>query len=309
MTASINWMESELEDEFETEQEYEWENEPGIEYAVIGQRDDRFHIPARRRRPGTLLFPFNTICLLETDTGRGTGTLIAPQVVLTAKHVLMRLSRVQRPCRVVRRIGPWRPQIRVSPGAGRTDDGRTLIRPATPTSIIANRSGFRAHPELDYGVIILPRPFRISNQFMILQARGAPRTATLLTIAGYPCDKPVGSMWGHSNRIPLRGVTRTHLFYTIDTCPGHSGSPIWLLGNNGIRLLLGIHTNGPALCVNDPSGRCRPTGAPVTPVAGENCGVRITCAVIDQIVAWCRAAGVTGPRIDGVQYRRVCAAR
>ncbi len=30
--------------------------------------------------------------------------------------------------------------------------------------------------------------------------------------------------------------------YTIDTCPGHSGSPLWLLGNDEIRLLLGIRT-------------------------------------------------------------------
>lgn len=309
-----------LEYEWEEELEEELENELAVrssgEYAVIGPRDDRFHIPARSQRPGTLLFPFSTICLLEGFVrGRGwrplgTGTLIAPQVVLTAKHVLMQLRPISNACRRVRRIGPRRSRIRVSPGAGRSVDGRTIVRPATPQSIIATSARFRTHPDLDFGVIILPSAFSRPQRFMMLQPRGAPNTATLLTIAGYPCDKPGGSMWGHSDRIPLTGVTATHLSYTIDTCAGHSGSPIWLLGNNQIRLLLGIHTNGPSRCVNDPTtGRCRPTGAPVLPVAGQNCGVRVTCEVIDQIETWCRTAGVRGPTVDRVQYRRACTRR
>lgn len=305
-------------DELESELEYEDEAtaEEEADYSVIQPRDDRFPIPARRRRPSTLLFPFNTICFLERETEAGfrpggTGTLIAPQVVLTAKHNLMRLARVRRPCRVVRRVGPRRPRIRVTPGADLSGGTERLRRPATPTSIVADSTRFRVDPNLDYGVIILPTPFRRPNRFMMLQPRSDVRTATLLTIAGYPCDKPRGTMWGHSEQIPLDGVTPTHLFYTIDTCPGHSGSPIWLLGNAGIRLLLGIHTNGPARCDNDPTpGRqCRPTGAPVTPIRGRNCGVRITCAVIDNIVRWCREFSVRGPAIDRVQYRRKCTRR
>jgi V8-like Glu-specific endopeptidase len=319
MLPQLGQFEDEFEYELERELEYEEElaMEPGGEYAVIGPRDDRFHIPARNIRPGTRLFPFNTISLLEQFVpGRGwrslgTGTLIAPQVVLTAKHVLMRLRGVRNPCRRIRRSGPWRPRIRVSPGAGRTPDGRSIIRPASPQSIIATSTRFRVHPNLDYGVIILPTPFRSPNRFMMLQPRGAPRSATLLTIAGYPCDKLPASMWGHSERIPLQNVGPEHLTYTIDTCAGHSGSPIWLLGNANIRLLLGIHTNGAAQCDNDPArgAQCRPTGAPVTPVRGTNCGVRVTCAVIDTIEGWCRQFGVTGPIVDRVQYRRACARR
>jgi len=105
----------------------------------------------------------------------------------------------------------------------------------------------------------------------------------------------------------LTGVSATHLRYTIDTCPGHSGSPIWLLGNAGIRLLLGVHTAGPAGCDNDPKGtRCLPTGAPVTPVKGTNSGVRVTCAVIDNILKWCKEFKVSAPAIDRKVYQRVC---
>src|SRR5581483_3892659 len=131
--------ESESEAEFETEAEYE---RGGAEYAVIGPKDDRFHIPARTKRPGTFLFPFNTICSLEGfRDGKWrtavTGTLIAPQVVLTAKHILKRLNKVKKACRRVARDGPWRTRIRVSPGAGRLPDGSAIRHPAVPASQIA----------------------------------------------------------------------------------------------------------------------------------------------------------------------------
>jgi V8-like Glu-specific endopeptidase len=112
-------------------------------------------------------------------------------------------------------------------------------------------------------------------------------------------------MWGHSEKVRLADISPTHLQYTIDTCPGHSGSPIWLLGNNATRLLLGIHTNGPAGCANDPkTGSCRPTGAAVTPVEGLNAGVRVTCEVIDHLTAWCREFRVAAPTVDSFYNQR-----
>jgi V8-like Glu-specific endopeptidase len=290
--------------------EQEWTEEE-LQYSIIvsptSPGDDRFRIPARNRRPSTLLFPFNPICLLERNhleggVSRVTGTLIAPQVVLTAKHCLTRLD--------VRTAdeGPRFSSIRVVPGADFSAVTERNKRPGIPPSITAARSRFRVHPTLDYGVIILPSAFTKPNQFMMLQARRESTTATLLTIAGYPCDKPIGTMWGHSGRIPLTGVTATHLRYTIDTCPGHSGSPIWLLGNAGIRLLLGVHTSGPAGCDNDPKGtRCLPTGGAVTPAGGQNGGIRVTCDVINTILGWCREFRVRQPVIDQVVYRQRCA--
>lgn len=284
----------------------EWESD--LDYSVIGPTDDRFPIPSRTRFPSTRYFPYSTICFLEavTPTGRrprGTGTLIAPRVVLTARHVLDGVGR-----------------MRITPGADFCASTRRSV--ASPGFQEIAAAQFRPHSSLDFGIIILPQAFRLPNHrggprpspypFMMLQPRGDLNTRTLLTIAGYPCDKPLGTMWGHSNRIPISGVTSTHLRYMIDTCPGHSGSPIWLLGNNGIRLLLGVHTNGPARCDNDPQlgVQCRRPRCgqnfPVSPVAGQNGGVRVTCEVIRTINRWCRQAGVTGPIVDNRVFRRRC---
>ena len=305
--------------ELEAELEYERGglSETGVEYTISGPTDDRFPIPARAARPSSLLFPTDTICFVEMTAadGRqftGSGTLIAPQVLLTAKHVLHDVS--PPPCQKANSVGTPFSSIQVTPGAdfsAATAKGR---RPAVPESQVATGARVRVDPNLDFGALILPQPFKSPNRFMMLQPRGDPNTATLLTVAGYPCDKPSGTMWGHSGKIPLGDVSPTHFFYTIDTCPGHSGSPIWLLGNNGIRLLLGVHTSGDprglpgSRCENDPLLRtCAPTGSPTTPIGGaKNCGVRITCDVINQIVGWCQEFGVRGPIIDHTQFNIRC---
>lgn len=249
---------------------------------VVQGTDDRVQVVAQCRNPSTTLFPFNTICHMDQGAVNATGTLIAPRVVLTAGHVVRGLT-----------------SVGVTPGANFPAPHVPDRRPARPGSQTAPSSTFRFHPTLDLALVLLPAAFRRPCHFMMLQARGDLNTATLLTIAGYPrvAPPPVnaplnGSMWRHSERLQLTGVTATHLDYRIDTTVGQSGSPLWLLGNNCIRLLLGVHI-----------------GVPATGATPPNRGVRITCPVIDWIEATCRAAAITVlPEVDEVQRRRVCRA-
>ena len=146
------------------------------------------------------------------------GALVAPTRVLTAAHCLFSLKRMAAP----RTIG-------VVPGRR---DRKTL-----PYGSIVAREywiprAFRHGPDrltADWGVIVLPRPFPELRRFLPLRPQDQAgldrlRAGGLVTVAGYPSDRPLGTMWRHAERLVRADARR--LFYTIDTCPGHSGSPI-----------------------------------------------------------------------------------
>jgi V8-like Glu-specific endopeptidase len=243
------------------------------DYALVGPRDSRVHEVATTR------FPFNTVCHLCRDFGDGrcqgcTGTLIAPDRVLTAAHCLWSPARG----------GPPR-TIRVRPGRRDRDTfpygSIAATRWFLPRGFLRRRGS--ARKPFDYGVIELSRPFARPTRFMPVRAldeRELSRlTASgLVTVAGYPGDRPVGTMWRHSER--LKRFTSQMLYYSVDTCPGHSGSPVWTkIGDE--RVIIGVHTSG----IVDEVGRsygCRP-GTVLAPAGMLNSGVRITRAVLDAI--------------------------
>ncbi|SFK57078.1 V8-like Glu-specific endopeptidase [Nitrosomonas aestuarii] len=258
------------------------------DYAVIGPHDNRIHTADTRR------FPYNTVCHLVRDFGDGrwlgaSGILISPNVLLTAAHCLYK-----------HRLGRGPMKIYVIPGRSNRDampfGSFKVDQFYVPVSYINSKGILRRR--YDYGIVLLKQPVRKLTQY--IPVRTYTRTQwrqiakkTPVTICGYPSDKPVGTQWHHHEY--LRKATPTRFFYTVDTCPGHSGSPIWMKLDSKV-VLAGIHTTG----IIDENGRpygCN-KGTILAPPGMFNSGIRFNTQVLTNIQHAIRDQGNTMKRFD-----------
>ncbi|WP_138468880.1 serine protease [Poseidonocella sp. HB161398] len=236
-----------------------------LDPAVIGPSDDR----RRVIRPDRM--PYAAVCYLERSFGSRnfgcTGTLIAPDLVLTAGHCL------------IRRGGQVPDRIRVQPGRN-----GPRIRESLPVraTYVPRRYAERRDPLYDFGLIRLAaRPRTVPGPVFPHAASDAQLRAFLrgrqVQIAGYPSDKPRGTMWTHGE--VLRRFDRRQLLHVVDTCPGHSGSAV-LARIGRCQRVIGIHVAG----VSDPrTGRsygCHPGSRAAPEAGGVNRAIRITPVIL-----------------------------
>jgi V8-like Glu-specific endopeptidase len=259
--------------DFETDGEDEFDQEAEI----IGPDN-------RKLVKNTTDAPFRYICDLDylvPGVGYrsiGTGTLIGPRTVLTAGHCIdgveARFMRVRPgrngtssplPSATAAKFIPFPGYAPSSP----TDLG--IIHLAQP---IGQRVGYwtRAYTKR--------KSDAIGTSFL---AGGLPMPAGQLKVnlSGYPADMPAGAKYGcrdaaqpeyrchHSllsnkKRSPVCGTYQYRaydltvrrsgriLHYLDDTCPGHSGCPVWVRRDptKGGRVLIGVHTSS-----DDPATR------------------------------------------------------
>ncbi|MDJ0391524.1 trypsin-like serine protease [Roseomonas sp. E05] len=197
----------------------------------------RFGTDERTEISETASIPWRSIChlMISGPDGRslnGTGWLAGPDLVVTAGH-----------CVSDARMGGKASQITVVPGSngaypppyGTLDAVGATTLPGWETSQNQN---------FDVGFIKLPNK-NVGQQlgwFGTAVIDDLNALKVIVNLAGYPDDKPLGTMWFNSGRIIK---TDAHLFeYLLDTESGQSGSPVFWSGPNGQRIALGVHAYG-----------------------------------------------------------------
>lgn len=225
---------------------------------VIGT-DDRVQVTATKD------VPWKRICHLkiQTKTGKsylGTGFFVGPRTIITAGH-----------CVFIQGQGGWAKSIVVTPGR---NEAATPFNTFTATKFRSVKGWVMNNDRnYDYAAIILDKSANVSPEIGAFGFGNYANDVLLnkhLSTAGYPGDKPAGTMWFNGRK--AKSVTDRTITYDIDTAGGQSGSAVWFKATDGTRMVVGIHTNG---------------------VSTGNSATRITKPVFENLKRWRTEGGNT----------------
>ena len=202
---------------------------------TVHGRDDRRSISNTANYPWRVT---SSLLITARDNSRwiGTGWFIGPNTLVTAGHVVF-IFDPNKPDR-----HGWVKRIEVMPGR----DGSKLPFGMTISEIFHSVTGWTesGHHEYDYGAIKISTNlgsvvgtfgFGVLSRSELLRTTG--------NLAGYPSDKPRGTLWYDNNRIA--SVTTRKVYYDIDTAGGQSGAAVYRI-KSGKRTAFGVHAYGGA---------------------------------------------------------------
>lgn len=182
--------------------------------------------PADPRRPADVrAAPFASLVRVQTELGgRCTGTLIAPDEVLTAAHCLMapRSRQMVQPGSVHVLLAYDRGQHRGHARVASYRAGAAWQGDGSPASA-------------DWAVLRLATPLR-GPVLPLAEAAPAPRTA--LALAGYQQDRPESLLADTGCRV--LGIGGGMLVHDCAGTRGASGAPLLMRGEDGRWLVVGV---------------------------------------------------------------------
>lgn len=199
-------------------------NDSGVSVLGIIDGDNRTQIT------NTTQSPYAAICYIEAgfDTNndgvvdkyvRGSGSLIGPNTVATAAHVIYSQD-----------YDVWSSYVRVYPGK----NGSTNPYGYTTATrkIISGywNSNYDFPMEGDWGLIELSNP--LGNTCGYLGLSAGMSTNMSVNVTGYPGDKDTVTMWKAPGKI--LSLEDNYLYHDCDIVAGSSGSPIY---NNSDQLV------------------------------------------------------------------------
>lgn len=223
----------------------------------------------------THVFPYWSIGQLEMrfpggDQYTGTGTLIATRYVLTCAHNLFdeKLGGAASEVKFfLARNGKAHSYANASAEKLFYPSNYLMQPPANPNvldDLVEDHTAYL----FDYGLIRLDRELKPGVLMEVYSAPDNMLRGRAVGLAGYPGDKPEGTMWNDGG--PLCSPLDEHfLSYKISTCLGESGSAIRssVNGSKDTAKIIGIHVAGSI-------------------ALGANFAVRITDEIEGQVECW-----------------------
>jgi glutamyl endopeptidase len=225
-----------------------------VQLETVHGADDRVPITETHRYPWSAT---SSLLITARDGSQwiGTGWFISPRTIVTAGHCVY-ISNSSIPAR-----NGWVLSIQVMPGRNGTELPYGSV---TATQFWTVRGWAEKGDEnYDYAALIIPTAVGETVGTLGFGIYGdEDLTGRVVNIAGYPGDKPAGTMWYDARTIASTNPSK--VYYDIDTAGGQSGAAVYLI-EDGQRIAVAVHAYGGAV---------------------TNSGTRVSAPVFKNLSAW-----------------------
>ena len=201
-------------------------NVTGIGTQSIIGTDDRWKVT------NTNQYPYTTIARITVEyqdgtAACGTGAMVNSRLLATVGHVL------------INKNGSHPKSIRMQFG----QNGSYVYYDTSSFSSYIYRTGYETDRpvEGDYGFVVFKNN-TVSSTTGFMGIVTAPSTSDKLYTAGYPGAMGYYYMYAATGNIV--SMNNDLIYHNMDTQPGQSGSPVYIIGSDGYPYLVAMHSSG-----------------------------------------------------------------